>query len=1001
MARHRWAMLCGTTTLALTLIGCGQVDPVPPGELVINEVVSANDGAGIDEIGETDDYIELANSGQEPAQLSAFVLRDGSGARAELPSQVIPPGGVVLLWADDSPEQGALHLPFKVSSSGDHLILELRDGSEMDSIEVPELAVNDAYSRAPNATGRFARCRFATPGRVNGERCGPPAPPELDDDFEFADFTWPSSWPVVAGPLVLSELALRPAKAVEVLNTSDESVALADYAVRIGAQSPGDIWPNNMEGVALAWPEEPSTLEPGERIVLEVPVDATQALEDSDTFEGVATIFENERGRVIDRVEFMHWPQDAALTRIPDETGRPRFCNEHSFGEANEQCDELEAREVGDRLRNLYTEGDFDALADGDTSLTTRAVKFVVDLGAGGVVHFLSSKAWALHYTFIREQIEHAPPLDRCDPTQSAAFDAGWRAFSQKEYFKTEGRRFLLGTLEHHPGVDLWTVTYTLADQISAAQMLQGFFAVLAHVREPPRFAIRPSEPRQVELLKTVNGQAPIIGMNAPYRDIQFQALTEGVGFGVLTYVPADDLGATPLGRDVIVVTDDVPNDIPLVGGLVTEALQTPLAHVNILSKNRGTPNMALRDARSDAELEPLFDELVRLEVKSSGFTVRRATSEEAAAFFEARTPTGPRIAPRLDTTVRGVQPLSDKRLTDLPSIGAKAAQLAELAKLPSNECGTAKVPTPRDPFAIPVVHSLEHLESSGARAMLEEAEQSADFRADPAMRAAVLEQVREAILTTPVDEELLAEVTEAVDDRFGEERVRFRSSSNTEDLPAFNGAGLYTSLSAELDDADRSIEDAMRIVWASLFSLRAYDEREAAYIDQSKAAMAILVHPAFLSERANSVAISRDLLDPTRADIHYFNIQRGEASVANPAPGVVTEQLTRRLFPFQGSPEIEYQSTSTFSTGEPIMSDAEIRNASCYLRAIHRHFLPLLNPDGANRWFAMDIELKLLGEQRSLMIKQARPYSFGQADIPQDCRDFGGPIAPPMPADD
>jgi hypothetical protein len=258
-------------------------------------------------------------------------------------------------------------------------------------------------------------------------------------------------------------------------------------------------------------------------------------------------------------------------------------------------------------------------------------------------------------------------------------------------------------------------------------------------------------------------------------------------------------------------------------------------------------------------------------------------------------------------------------------------------------------------------------------------------------VRAAVLEQVRARILSTPVDEALLSAVIAEVDQRFGDKRVRFRSSSNTEDLPAFNGAGLYTSLSAELDDPEREVQDAIRVVWASLFSLRAYDEREVAYIDQRRVAMGILVHPAFLSERANSVAISRNLLDPTRADIHYFNAQRGEASVANPAPGVSTEQLVHRLFVGGGSPEIEieYQSRSTFSPNAPVMTLPEINEASCYLGAIHRHFQNLLDPNRENRWFAVDIELKRVGDARALLIKQARPYSFGRAEVPTDCREF------------
>ena len=985
-AWHRWLALCAIAALH----GCAQ-DELPPGSLVINEIVSANEGAAIDEIGEADDYIELANLGPGPAQLARYAIVDASGSRADLPELSVPAGGVVVLWADDAPEQGPLHLPFKVSSGGDAIALERDDGSVADSVAVPRLAPNDAFVRMPSASGELAVCRFASPGRVNPDRCEPPAPPELTDEVEFAPFTWPEAWPIVAGPLVLSELALKPARAVEVLNSSSEPLALSDFAVRLAPQAPGMPWPAAGDGASLPWPDGSDVLAPGDRVVLDVPETAIAAIEAGGAFEGVATIFALADAKVIDRVEFMHWPEGAALTRMPDATGRPRLCAELTLGEPNERCDELRSRPVGDRLRNLYTEGDFEALARGDTGVSSLGVKFVVDLQTGGTVHFLSSAAWALHYTFVREQIDRDPPLDRCDVAQSAAFYAGWVAFSEAQYDRTEGRRYLLGTLEHHPGADLWTVAYTFGDQISAPQMLQGFFAVMAHVRDARRFALRPTEPRQIALMRTIDGRAPIVGMNAPYQGVTFQALTEGVGFGVLTFVPAAELGEAPLGRDVIVVTDDVPNDIPLVGGLVTEAMQTPLAHVNILSKNRGTPNMALRGAREAAELEPLFGELVRLEVEPGGFNVRRATADEADAFFEAQRPAGDRIAPRLDLSVRGVQPLAGKSLADLPAIGAKAAQLAELAKVPTAHCGSVHVPVPRAPFAIPVVHSLEHFEASGALELLREAEASAEFRADPMVRAAVLEQIRARILSAPVDEALLAEVIAAVDQRFGDRRVRFRSSSNTEDLPAFNGAGLYTSLSAELDDPERAVEDAMRVVWASLFSLRAYDEREVAYIDQRRVAMGILVHPAFLSERANAVAISRNLLDPSRSDIHYFNAQRGEASVANPAPGVVTEQVGNRLFVGVGSPDtkLEYHSRSTFSPNTPVLSLHEIDEASCYLSAIHARFRNLLDPGRKNRWFAVDIELKRVGDDRALLIKQARPYSFGKADIPADCRDL------------
>jgi len=490
--------------------------------------------------------------------------------------------------------------------------------------------------------------------------------------------------------------------------------------------------------------------------------------------------------------------------------------------------------------------------------------------------------------------------------------------------------------------------------------------------------------------VRSIEGSVPLVGPNAPFEGVTYQPLTEGVTFGTLRFVAASDLENTALGPDVIVVTDDVPNDIPLVGGLVTEAFQTPLAHVNVLSQNRGTPNAGLKHARE--ALAASFDRLVRLEVSPAGLLVDDADPEEARAFIESRRPAGPRVAARLDTSLRGVQPLSGHGLASLPAIGAKAAQLAELGAARVPYCGgRSLIETPATPFAVPLVHSLEHLEQSGARALLDDLETQADFVADPIARARGLAAVRDLIESAPVEPVLLAEVEAAVRERFGAERVRFRSSSNTEDLPGFNGAGLYTSVSAELGDDSRRVDDALRAVWASLYNARAYDERTYSHIDERSVAMGVLVHPAFRGERANGVAVSRNVLDPTRGDIYYLNAQAGEASVTNPAPGVATEQLNYR---WGREPPIVYQSESSLLgalAGAPsqVLASDEVFDLVCALRTVHEVFQPLLDPMGEDAWFGMEVEFKFLGPERRLLIKQARPHSFGTPTPYGDCREL------------
>jgi hypothetical protein len=954
--------------------------------LRINEVLSSNDGVNVDELGETDDWIELINESEQPIELAGYALNDGDGAAAALPDRTLMPGETLLLWADRGPEQGPHHLPFKLDADGEPVVLWAAPCVAADVIELPALPINESYARLPDASGSPQLCRYATPGRKNGERCDPPAPPELPDDTSFLPYAWPSVWPEAHGPLLISELALRPARFIELANVGDAALDLSDFVLYVAAQAPGSAWPDAAAGVELALPAQP--LAAGARVAVPVSEADTRTLADDPEFEGVVTLLRRADQSVVDRVDFMRWPEGAALAREAAAGAQLRFCREPTPGAAG--CDVLAEREAGDRLRHLYTPADFAALAAGGTEVGQSAVKFVVEMQEGGdVVHLLGS-AWALHYTFVRERIYGEPPLDRCDAAQAQAFNQGWYEFSVREYFRVEGRRFLLGTLVEHAS-GLHTVEFATGDVISAAQMKQAFFTIMEHVPDPRRWALRPQSASQLATMRQIEGELPIVGTNAPLAGLRYQPLTQVVGFGVLQFVPAAELHEAELGPQTIVITDDVPNDVPLVGGLVTEAFQTPLAHVNVLSQARGTPNMALRAARDDPRFAPLFGKLVRLEVGNSDFSLREADAEEAAAFYAARAPSGPRLVPAFDESVRGVLPLLGRRLADSASVGAKAAQFAELYRVgtPASGCPSASVPlhVPEDAFALPFVHYREHLEQSGAAQRLAELFAQPAFHADPRVRAEGLAEVREAIERAPLDRGLLSELEQAIRARFGTKLVRVRSSSNTEDLPDFNGAGLHNSLSVELDDPERSVEDAVRGVWASLWNLRAYDERELGHLEQSAARMGLLVHGGFDGEAAQGVGISRNLLDVTRSDIHYINAQIGEATVTNPAPGVATEQLLYTWPP--RVPEISYQSLSSLTDGAPVLVTEEVRAVACALGAVHAHFRPLLDPERLNRVFAMQIEFKFTRGERRLYVKQARPQPFGRLELPTDCREL------------
>jgi hypothetical protein len=545
-----------------------------------------------------------------------------------------------------------------------------------------------------------------------------------------------------------------------------------------------------------------------------------------------------------------------------------------------------------------------------------------------------------------------------------------------------------LGTLVKHAGTPLQTLEFAVGDAISGPQMQQAFFACMGSVPDPMAWTIRPQTPGQVQTARTMEGQIPLVGPNTPFRGQTYQPLTAAVGFGVLRFVPSADLGTATLDPRTILITDDVPNDIDLVGGLITEAFQAPLAHVNVLSKGRGTPNMALRKARENPRLMALLGKTVRLQVRAEDFDIREATAAEMKEHWSKILGGGKVLQARLDTSARKILSLTDLGINDLPRVGAKAAQLAELAHVTSQEPNCpGGMGVPEKAFALPLVHSIEHNLTSGAQKLIAELLNTPALRHDVEARARQLAKIRTAILRAKVSAPLLRAVESEIRGRFGERRVRMRSSSNAEDLPEFNGAGIYQSTSAALGDPEQTVADGLRLVWASLWGGRAFAERELAGIDHTTVGMGVLVHEAYLSEQANGVAVSRSLSDPNDGDIYFVNAQFGEASVTNPAPGISTEQVVYRWF---RDPPLAYQSRSTFLPSRPVMELPEVEQLVCRLKVITNHFRPLLDPDRKQPWFAMEVEFKLMreGSGKRLVIKQTRPYSFGRADIPADCRE-------------
>jgi phosphoenolpyruvate synthase/pyruvate phosphate dikinase len=141
-------------------------------------------------------------------------------------------------------------------------------------------------------------------------------------------------------------------------------------------------------------------------------------------------------------------------------------------------------------------------------------------------------------------------------------------------------------------------------------------------------------------------------------------------------------------------------------------------------------------------------------------------------------------------------------------------------------------------------------------------------FLTDAAWRKQALEDLRKAIKDAPIDADTLDTIYKRVRIKLGGKGVFVRSSSNSEDLPGFNGAGLYDTTGNVR--GKKALGEALKVTWASIWNLRAVDERSAFGIDHRQVYMGVLIQVG-VSATAAGVLVTKNLWDPR--DDHSFTI--------------------------------------------------------------------------------------------------------------------------------
>lgn len=443
---------------------------------------------------------------------------------------------------------------------------------------------------------------------------------------------------------------------------------------------------------------------------------------------------------------------------------------------------------------------------------------------------------------------------------ESFAKSLGMGSKDSKEFFhrnySSNDRAMFVGTLAYHPNKKQYVFEFTEGDVLTAP-LLREAYSLLSTVVFAPLF-YKPNSLAQDELREQASDVPSL-----PAADFQTKKSVEvfrpGQATGVLKYVGKNENTDT-WPEEAIVIFEQAPIHIaPLRGALIIEP-SSPLSHIHMLARAWKIP-----DARWDKPpYQPLLGQWVTLVVKPGGkIELRKATADETKR--NAKKEVKKLAVPKVDLAFRKLSSLAEQRSRDSVRFGAKSANLGELTHVKG-----IKVPPG---FSIPFSYFSEFFEKSGAKEDVTRMLASEAFRASDTAKKEQLAALRARLQKAEVAPELRKLVGERFQREFAGKGVFVRSSTNAEDLPNFNGAGLYTSVPNV--KADDQLIEAVKTVWASLWNFEAFKAREAAGMDHFAVYAGVLIQ---LGVNADSAGVMITV-NPFKADDResiFINAKKG-----------------------------------------------------------------------------------------------------------------------------
>jgi hypothetical protein len=466
-----------------------------------------------------------------------------------------------------------------------------------------------------------------------------------------------------------------------------------------------------------------------------------------------------------------------------------------------------------------------------------------------------------------------------------------------------------------------------------------------------------------------------------------FRALNPGLARGQLLRLETA-LKPGAVDKPIVLAAETIAG-LPPVAGILTAHAGNTLSHIQLLARNLGIPNVVVS---SDllSRIEPLIGQRVVLLASPGGVVRLMSDGANWDTVFPRQEEKPVRIKvdmEKLDLDQKDLLTLDQLQATDSGRVvGPKAAKLGELKNHFADQVPQGLV--------IPFGVYRQMLEQTRApdeislfdwmRNQYRQLETIKDNNQREQATRTFLAEVRMRIQNQVLDENFKSRLRKRMREVFGEEGsygVFVRSDTNVEDQPGFTGAGLNLTV-PNVVGFEQTIE-AIKKVWASPFSDRAYGWRQSLMEQPEHVYAAVLLHKTAPADKSG-VMITADI---SSNDPGIYTIATNEG-VGGGVEGQAAETL--KVDPHSGESTLLASATETYKTilpaqggvaravasGDPeLLTQNEIKQLITFGLSLPERYPGLLDAEGNAA--PADIEFAFVNGK--LYLLQIRPFLQSQ----------------------